>query len=308
MKIVERAIYQQLYHYLSHNHLLSPTQHGFRPRHSTETALLSVTDSILAATDRGGISMLCLVDLSKCFDVINHDILISKLKLYGIETSWFAAYLQGHTQSVSLYDGSSRKVLSRPLASNMGVFQGSVLGPLLFTISANDLSLYYTGDAVAFQYSNDTHMLVSGPRNDLRGLTSRMETSLSSLNVWFSSHALKVNATKTQLMAFGSRQNLRNLPDFKISFRDTDLQPCAQVGNLGVVFDGTLSWETHVSDLRRRCMGVLIGLSHARHCLPDGVLNPRSAGSLSHLRTAGGGGADDRPPQNSKTKKDSDRQ
>ena len=61
--------------------------------------------------------MLCLVDLRKCFDVINHDILISKLRLYGIETSWFAAYLQGHTQSVSLYDGSSRQVLSGPLHS-----------------------------------------------------------------------------------------------------------------------------------------------------------------------------------------------
>ena len=73
-------------------------------------------------------------------------------------------------------------------------------------------------------------------------------------------------------MVFGSRQNLRNLPDFKISFRDTELQPCAQVGNLGVVFDGTLSWEAHVSELSRRCMGVLIGLSHARQCLPDGVL------------------------------------
>ena len=215
--------------------------------------------------------MLCLVDLSKCFDVIDHDILISKLRLYGIETSWFAAYLQGHTQSVSLYDGSSRKVLSGPLPNNMGVFQVSALGPLLFTIFANDLSLY-TGDAVAFQYADDTQILVSGPRNDLRGLTSRMEASLSSLNIWFSSHALKVNATKTQLMVFGSRQNLRNLPDFKISFRDTELQPCAQVGNLGVVFDGTLSWEAHVSELSRRCMGVLIGLSHARQCLPDGVL------------------------------------
>ena len=103
-----------------------------------------------------------------------------------------------------------------------------------------------------------------GPRNDLRGLTSRMEASLSSLNVWFSSHALKVNATKTQFMVFGSRQNLRNLPDFKISFRDTELQSCAQVGNLGVVFYRTLSWEAHVSELSRRCMGVLIGLSHAR--------------------------------------------
>ena len=73
-------------------------------------------------------------------------------------------------------------------------------------------------------------------------------------------------------MVFGSRQNLRNLPRFKISFRDAELLPCAQVGNLGVVFDGALTWEAHVAELSRRCMGVLIGLSHARHCLPDGIL------------------------------------
>ena len=271
MKIVERVIHQQLYRYLSYNNLLSATQHGFRPQHSTETALLSITDRILAATDRGEVSLLCLVDLSKCFDVINHEILIKKLKLHGIDTSWFAAYLQGHTQSVSLYDSSRRKVLSKPLPNNMGVFQGSALGPLLFTVFSNDLSLY-AEDAVTVQYADDTQILLSGPRNDLGALISRMEASLVSLNAWFNANALKVNATKTQLMVFGSRQNLRNLPDIKISFRDAELQPCAQVGNLGVMFDGTLSWDAHVSELSRRCMGLLIGLSHARHCLPDGVL------------------------------------
>ena len=62
MKVVERAVHQQLYHYLSHNHLLASSQHGFRPRHSTATALLSVTDQILAATDRGYISIMSLLD------------------------------------------------------------------------------------------------------------------------------------------------------------------------------------------------------------------------------------------------------
>lgn len=215
--------------------------------------------------------MLCLVDLSKCFDVINHEILIKKLKLHGIETSWFSAYLRGHTQSVALYDKSRSRVTSRPLPNNMGVFQGSALGPLLFTVFSNDLSLH-AGGAVTFQYADDTQILVSGPRNDLTGLTSRMEASLASLNEWFSAHSLKVNASKTQLMVFGSRQNLRNLPELRISFRDATLEPCTQVGNLGVVFDSTLSWEAHVAELSRRCMGVLIGLSHARHCLPDGIL------------------------------------
>ena len=271
MKVVERIVHQQLYAYLSNNHLLASSQHGFRPRHSTETALLSVTDQILAATDRGEISMLCLLDLSKCFDVINHELLLQKLRLHGIETSWFAAYLHGHTQSVSLKDGSGRGVLSRPLSNTLGVFQGSALGPLLFTVFSNNLSLY-AGDAVVFQYADDTQVLVSGPARDLGALISRMEVSLASLNDWFCANALKVNAGKTQLIVFGSRQNLRKLPDFRVSFCDAELQPCAQVGNLGVTFDSTLSWDAHVSEISRRCTGLLIGLSHARHCLPDGII------------------------------------
>ena len=99
---VERVIQQQLYNYLSQNHLLAPTQHGFRPRHSTETALLSVTDGILAATDRGEISLLCLIDLSKCFDVIDHELLLDKLTLLGVETPWFAALQQQATHRVYL--------------------------------------------------------------------------------------------------------------------------------------------------------------------------------------------------------------
>ena len=81
-----------------------------------------------------------------------------------------------------------------------------------------------------------------------------------------------MNANKTQLMVLGSRPNLQKLPEFSVSFRDAVLQPCEKMGNLGIVFDGALSWEAHVSELSRRCMGLLIGLSHARSYLPDGVI------------------------------------
>ena len=163
MQIVERATQQQLYNYLSQNHLLAHSQHGLRPRHSTEIALRSVTAGILAATDRGEISLLCLIDLSKCFDVFDHELLLDKLTLHGVETPWFAAYLRGHTQSVSMTDGSRRSILSRPLPNNMGVFQGSVLGPILFTVLFNDLALH-AKDACVFQYADNTQLMVSGPK------------------------------------------------------------------------------------------------------------------------------------------------
>ena len=103
-KLIERLVQSQLYYYLSCNHLLSSSQHGFRPRHSTETALMTVTDRIMTATDDGEITLVCLIDLSKCFDVIDHDILLRKLQLYGVDTAWFRAYLGGHTQCVALRD------------------------------------------------------------------------------------------------------------------------------------------------------------------------------------------------------------
>ena len=153
----------------------------------------------------------------------------------------------------------------------MGVFQGSALGPLLFSVFANDVSLY-AADARVLQYADDTQVLVSGKKSELPELISRMESSLASLNQWFSANALKVNADKTQLIAFGNRQNLQNLPDFEVTFRDTKLIPCNEVKNLGLTFDSNMTWDSHVGVVSRRCTGTLIGLSQVRHLIPRGII------------------------------------
>ena len=236
-KIVERIVQRQLYAYLSSNHLLASSQHGFRPHHSTETALLSVSDHILSATDRGELTLLCLIDLSKCFDVIDHSKLLTKLQQYGVDAEWFRPYLTNHTQSVSIRDPvSGRRCLSRPLRNSIGVFQGSALGPLLYTVFANGLS-HYAPDAHVIQYADDTQVLVSGGKDDIAALVSRMESFLASLDVWFRANSLKVNASKTQLMVLGSRQNLRSAPAIEVHFRGETLSPERSVRNLGVIFD-----------------------------------------------------------------------
>ena len=166
-KILERAVHQQLYSYLSENHLLSPNQHGFRPRHSTETALTSISDHILSSFDHGELSLLCLLDLTKCFDVMDQPRLLSKLQAHGIDISWFSSYLRGHTQSVSFTDALGEVKMSRPLPNNIGVFQGSALEPTLYCVFASDLC-QYAQDAFIIQYADDTQILVSGKKNSFR--------------------------------------------------------------------------------------------------------------------------------------------
>ena len=73
-------------------------------------------------------------------------------------------------------------------------------------------------------------------------------------------------------MLFGSKQNLRTVPKFSVKFRDHLLIPCSEVKNLGLVFDRTLSWNSHIALVSKRCFGILTGLSHLRHSLPAGVL------------------------------------
>ena len=99
-----------------------------------------------------------------------------------------------------------------------------------------------------------------------------MERALTSLDGWFQASGLKVNAAKTQLMLLGSAQNLRNVPNFTVKFRDHHLLPVSDAKNLGMTFDRTLSWDSHVSAVTRRCFGTLCGLSHLRNHLPPSVV------------------------------------
>ena len=112
-----------------------------------------------------------------------------------------------------------------------------------------------------------------------------MEAALSSLDAYFRSNGLKVNETKFELLPIGTRQNLRDLPPFIVKFRDTDLVPVHVAKNLGMVFDRFLSWDAHVEQLSRKCVGILAAISHLRHFLPPGSLPTLvSALVFSHVR------------------------
>ena len=236
-KIIKRVVYEQLFYYFASHHLFSSSQHGFRCNHSTDTALLSVTDHVFSAMDRSQITLLCLLDCSKCFDVIPHDPLLRKLQLYGVDTRWFSSYLGGHFQRVQLQEtASNRFVTSDALLNPIGTYQGSALGPLLFSIYANDLPLY-TEDAHVIQYADDTQVVVSGGVGDIGSLVQHMEHNLALLSRWFGKNGIKINAQKTQFIIFGTRQNIQRLSPFNIKFMDAEVAASATVLNLGATFD-----------------------------------------------------------------------
>ena len=136
-KVYEKVFYNRVYNYFSVNNLLSSSQFGFRSSASTEHALLKFSDDILKLFDQKKVAIATFMDLNKAFDCVDHNILLSKLKRYGIhETAmqWINSYLSDREHFVS-WNQSHSSLLNL----NIGVPQGSILWLLLFLIYINDI-------------------------------------------------------------------------------------------------------------------------------------------------------------------------
>ena len=246
--------------YLEAKKLISNTQHGFRSKLSTETALLAITEKIYENMDNNKISLLSLLDLSKAFDSVNHELLLEKLQKVYVDRFWFQDYLSNRTQSVKIENHVSSKV-----DIEFGVPQGSILGPVLFLIFVNDMKNFAV-DCQIEQFADDTQILHTGTVNEVDQLIEATESTLTHAKHYFNKNGLLVNANKTQCIFFGSRQNIARIPrDATIKFGDSEIQPSSVAKNLGVYLDQYMTFEKHVDEIHKKTMSSLIYLNRVKN-------------------------------------------
>ena len=204
-KIFETDAFQQISEYFTCNNLLFNSQYGFHENNSTELAALEFVDIKKLEMDRQKIPLSIFLDLSKAFDTLNHAILFTKFRYYGIEgvaLNWFQSYLTKRTQYVQYNDTSSsiREI-------ETGVPQGSILGPLLFIIYMN--SIHTVSQKFTFILYADNTTLISplcsfihSSQSDMAYVSTMINMELSKISDWLAVNKPSLHIAKTKFMLF----------------------------------------------------------------------------------------------------------
>ena len=179
-------------------------------------------DSWLKAVNDGKLTGCVMVDFRKAFDLVDHKILLNKLKCYKCDVnclSWFESYLSNRTQRVSLNNN-----LSAPASVKCGVPQGSILGPLLFLIFINDLPLVLQNYVVVDLFADDTTFYDF--QFDITQLETNLQHALNLLRIWCRQNGMVLNTDKTKVMLITSRQKRLSMhnPVLSLTYSDIDIK------------------------------------------------------------------------------------
>ena len=248
-KLLERAAHSQLSEYLEKRGLLFENQSGFRSGYSTDSCLIGLTDFIKSEIGKGNMVGMVLIDLQKAFDTVDHTILRDKLQSIGVSsTAWFESYLADRRQCVEISG-----TYSEFLPVTCGVPQGSILGPLLFLIYINDMSISL--NCRLSLYADDSALLFA--HHDYRVIANHLSGELSFCKQWLVDNRLSLHVGKTESLLFGSKRKLKQVENFSVLCDGTPVERKSFVKYLGVMLDENINGSVHARNLMKVCAGRL---------------------------------------------------
>ena len=239
-KVFERLLYNQLENYMETK--LSKLLTGFRKNHSTQHALLKAIETWKEHLNKGDKVGAIFMDLSKAFDTLDHNLLLAKLKAYGLDfnsISFINSYLSNRYQRCKI--GSS---FSKWGKIKTGVPQGSILGPLLFNIFINDIFLFVKNSSIC-NYADDNTLFSCDKTFDL--IYQSLKIDFTILKKWYFDNYLVLNADKCHFMTIGPGNNCF---DFQVD--DTIIKNSQEEKILGVIIDNELNFQSHINSICKK--------------------------------------------------------
>lgn len=254
-KLIEKIMEIQMKDFIEKNNILPSIQSGFRQGYSCATALLHVTDDIIRATDNGQSTALVLLDYSKAFDTIDHSLLLTILSSCGFSLdalNVLKSYLTCRSQNVQVSDNVSG---SRNIVS--GVPQGSILGPLLFSVYTSQFVKYLKNCSI-HMYADDMQLYYSFLANDYKQAESVINDELSVISRLSADHSLMLNSKKTAIMFFGNKNEVNMIQNnIRININGSQIFTVESARNLGLVLDRSMRFREQICSQTKKAYSSL---------------------------------------------------
>ena len=239
-KIFERKLHNDLVNFIENNDILFINQFGFRKFHSTIDALIKTHDYIINERRNGKKIIGIFLDLSKAFDSIDNDILIKKIEKYGIRGPYnelIKSYLTDRQCLTQINDtySSIRKI-------KYGVPQGSILGPLLFSLFINDIKSLADTDEINL-FADDTNIFCTG--DNYETLLEKCNVVLQKCHTWLNNNKLTLNVNKTHFVDFSKKRDFPSANKI-LKIDSKSLTEQNHTKYLGLILQQDLKWDMHI--------------------------------------------------------------